>query len=45
MLLVVWTHFSFEIGAGKITVVLAVKIVDAGALRDSCSLSSDPGRR
>jgi hypothetical protein len=28
-----WTHFGFTIGAGKITTLLAVKSVDAEALR------------
>jgi hypothetical protein len=28
-----WTHFSFRIGGGKIIALLAVKSVDAGALR------------
>jgi hypothetical protein len=31
--LLYWAYFSFEIGAGKTTAVLAVKSVDAGALR------------
>jgi hypothetical protein len=38
-----WTHFSFEIGAGKITALLAVKSVDAGALRHTSDHLGRPG--